>query len=100
MLLLLGGRWLRWLLVGRWLGLVGELLGGCGGNGRCWRLGGQEGGQVGGLWCVGAVDGHIGGKREEREAEGKKKGRGGWQAGAIESAWQQIGRLHARVQAS
>jgi len=25
---------------------------------------------------------------------------GGWQAGAIESAWQQIGRLHARVQAA
>ena len=24
---------------------------------------------------------------------------GGWQAGAIESAWQQIGRIHARVQA-
>ena len=22
---------------------------------------------------------------------------GGWQAGAIESAWQQIGRIHARV---
>lgn len=25
---------------------------------------------------------------------------GGWQAGAIESAWQQIGKLHARVQAA
>ncbi len=23
---------------------------------------------------------------------------GGWQAGAIESAWQQIAKLHARVQ--
>lgn len=25
---------------------------------------------------------------------------GGWQAGAIESAWQQVGRIHARVQAA